>query len=594
MARSVARVGMRGAAVMGLVCAVLWPVWGGVSAAAVPLSSRPAAGQAVLVRVDPAQAYQTLEGWGTSLAWFAHVLGGAPLPVRTRVANLLFDRHGGLGLTVVRYNIGGGENPKFDFMQYRARIPGYEPRPGVFDWHADRRQRWFLNAAIARGANQVEAFSNSPPYWMTVSGSVTGSVGGYLNNLKPTDYRAFAQYLADVVQHFAASWHISFRTVEPFNEPASVWWMFGGDQEGAHFSEASQEAVIKDLASALSKRHLLTAIAAPDDYSIDETLRTVEGYSPSVLQDIREINTHGYSGTERTQLHQLAARLGKDLWLSEYGNGQTSGLEMSEQILLDMRQLQPTAWVYWQAVDMSGSGWGMLQSPLNTPGDHTFTIKEKYYVMGNYSEFIRPGDQFIAISDPQSLAAYDAAAKRLIIVATDDTSHAELLTYDLTDFTSTGPVAAVWQTARGAVRENLAHLQARPIRDGRFQDRLPPHSVTTFVVSAVRYRPAHVRTLSWSPRLGTVGQSASLTFTGRRAWVIGRKSPSGGIMSVTVAGAQRFEVDTYAPHVTAQEVLFSTETLAEGRHVLTLRVTGRRDAASTGIGVAISGVRVQR
>ncbi|MCY0870415.1 MAG: hypothetical protein OWT27_07475, partial [Firmicutes bacterium] len=491
------------------------------------------------------------------------------------------------------YNIGGGENPKFNFMQYRARIPGYEPRPGVFDWSADRRQRWFLTAAIARGANEIEAFSDSPPYWMTVSGSVTGSVGGYLNNLRPTDDRAFADYLADVVKHFADVWHVVFRTVEPFNEPASVWWMFGGDQEGAHFSESSQEVVIADLAAALRRRNLLTAIAAPDDYSINETLQSVEGYSSRVLKDVREINTHGYSGTERSELHKFAARHGKDLWMSEYGDGQASGLEMSEQILLDMRQLQPTAWVYWQAVDMSGSGWGMLQSPLNTAGDHTFTIKEKYYVMGNYSEFIRPGDQFIAITDPQSLAAYDAAGKRLVIVSTNDTTHDESLVYNLSSFSSTGPSAAVWQTARAGLRENLAQLPPRPIHDGDFRDQLPPHSVTTFVISGARYRPADVRQVPWSPKLDDGGQTASFVFKGQRAWVIGRKSPSGGIMSVSVNDVEREDVDTYAPHLTADEVLFSTPTLAAGRHVLTVRMTGRKDALSTGTGLLISGMRVQ-
>ncbi|MCY0870601.1 MAG: hypothetical protein OWT27_08435, partial [Firmicutes bacterium] len=91
MKRSLAALGGRGAAVIALVCAVLWPTWGDASAATASDASHPATAQSGLVRVNPGQGYQTLEGWGTSLAWFAHVLGGAPVAVRTRVANLLFN-----------------------------------------------------------------------------------------------------------------------------------------------------------------------------------------------------------------------------------------------------------------------------------------------------------------------------------------------------------------------------------------------------------------------------------------------------------------------------------------------------------------------
>ena len=39
-------------------------------------------------------------------------------------------------------------------------------------------ERRVLSAAKARGVRYVQAFANSPPYWMTVSGSVTGSKSG--------------------------------------------------------------------------------------------------------------------------------------------------------------------------------------------------------------------------------------------------------------------------------------------------------------------------------------------------------------------------------------------------------------------------------
>jgi hypothetical protein len=102
-------------------------------------------------------------GWGTSLCWWAHVVGG--YTNREEYADLAFKQ---LGLNIVRYNIGGGENPaRSNTMEFRARIPGFQPEPGKWDWNADTNQRWMLRAAVARGANHVVAFANSPPHWMT-------------------------------------------------------------------------------------------------------------------------------------------------------------------------------------------------------------------------------------------------------------------------------------------------------------------------------------------------------------------------------------------------------------------------------------------
>ena len=61
-----------------------------------------------------------------------------------RLCNLAFTT---LKLNIVRYNIGGGENPNIpDELGFQARIPGFEPSNGVWDWSADANQRWILQA----------------------------------------------------------------------------------------------------------------------------------------------------------------------------------------------------------------------------------------------------------------------------------------------------------------------------------------------------------------------------------------------------------------------------------------------------------------
>ena len=50
-------------------------------------------------------------------------------------------------------------------------VPGFQPEPGEWDWDADAGQRAVLQGSMERGVNIAEAFSNSPPYWMTISGA---------------------------------------------------------------------------------------------------------------------------------------------------------------------------------------------------------------------------------------------------------------------------------------------------------------------------------------------------------------------------------------------------------------------------------------
>ena len=438
------------------------------------------------VMVDPSIQYPVFEGWGTSLAWWADVIGGFPEPARREYVDMAFDPVRGLGLNVVRYNIGGGENPEHlspnkQFLQYRAAVPGYEPSQGQWDWGVDANQRWVLNAAMARGANQIEAFSNSPPWWMTKSGSVTGNHGG-ADNIKQDSYTDFADYLTQVVGHFRDAWGITFRSLEPLNEPSGRW-SFGNGQEGCHVDRPNQNILVKAVGAAIARRGLTTLTTASDESVVNDAVRTFGHYDSVALGCLCKINTHSYGGGGRTQLYDFAKSTGKDLWLSEYGDGDGSGLTMSGRILEDIRCLHPTAWVYWQMVDNVG-GWGFLSNPLRDEATTAFTIHKKYYVMGNYSKFIRPGFRMIAVDDPDSLASYDVRTGTLVVVTTNRGDVDARKTYDLGRFTVVGSNAAPYRTSRS---ESLAPLGAIPIIGKRLVYTSLAKSVTTLVIQGAAF-----------------------------------------------------------------------------------------------------------
>src|ERR1035438_9677564 len=108
----------------------------------------------------------------------------------------------------------------------------------------------------------------------------------------------------------------------------------------------------------------------------------------------------------------------------------TTGEDLSNQILADIYLTRPTAWSIWQP-----------DYPALMNIDYTnqaYTLNEAYYVFEQYTKFIRPGFQFIAIADPQSLAAFNQRNQTLVIVTQNWNKAARSVTYQLSSFTSLG------------------------------------------------------------------------------------------------------------------------------------------------------------
>ncbi|QYR21529.1 hypothetical protein KZ483_00140 [Paenibacillus sp. sptzw28] len=443
--------------------------------------------------VLPFEGYDGFEGWGTSLAWWGHILGRWKDKEKlNEVMDLVFDANKGLGLNIVRYNIGGGENPAISPNSLRpgGDVPGFQPEEGKWDWTADEGQRAVMLAAFERGATIAEAFSNSPPYWMTISGSVTGAVDGG-NNLKEEYYNDFADYLTEVVKHYKEEYGIQFRTLNPLNEPISNWWKKGNIQEGAHFTIDKQMVILKQTARSLQEKGLTgTSVSAPDENSVDETLEMLHGYDDETLNSISQINSHSYNGSQLVELRELAKEKGKKLWMSEYGTGGTephshddmsSVMELAERIIFDLRMLQPAAWVYWQAVEdeSAQNNWGFIHSDFKQSEGYELT--KQYYAMANFSKFIRPDSRIILTDDDRSVAAYDEAKKQLTIVVRNEGGNKKEANYDLTAFKFDSRSAKVYQTSQFA---NLTESDLPIYRNG-LKVTLEMQSVTTIVVSNI-------------------------------------------------------------------------------------------------------------
>ncbi len=501
------------------------------------LAQLPAARADYTAFVDPNVVVVTnFEGWGTSLCWWANVIGG--YPNRDTYVDLAFTQ---LKLNIVRYNIGGGENPTNHFIVYRAAMDGFEPTNGVWNWNADPRQRWVLHQALLHGADHVEAFANSPPWWMTVSGSVTGSTNGTSNNLDTSHEDDFALYLATVVSNLTVLDGITFDTVTPMNEPQGTWTYGSTKQEGCHMSPSQQARMVSKLRPQLDASLPSAEVDAPEEVSTSTTLNSLGSYNSQTLDNVGRIASHTYGASNRNGLRNFVIAHQKPMWMTEYGDNDGSGLTMAQRIHDDLAVSWFQAWVYWQVVD-NAAGWGFLRNSLLATNDPNYTpdytINQKFYVMGQFSQFIRPGCRILYVNDNRSLAAYQPTNSTLVIVTVNNSTNTFNITYDLSAFACLPAQVSRCRTSPG---ENLIALSSLPLVGQQFLAPVLPQSVTTHILTNVVPAAPVLAPLAWYP---FEGDAQDATGHGNDGVIFGNVSFVAGRI-----GAQAAEFDGSSGYV---------------------------------------------
>ena len=437
-----------------------------------------------LVKVDANTKHQSFEGWGTSLAWWAYQIGGWSSSKKNQFLDLIVDPVAGLGYTIFRHNIGGGDAPGHNHMGTNRQMPGFQSSDGSWDWNADVRQTSVLTHLLSTGQSIiVEAFSNSPPYWMTKSGCASGNTDGS-NNLKDDSYDAFAAYLVEVVKHYHDTLGITFRTLEALNEPNANWWKANGSQEGCHFGASNQQQIIKAVSAALTAKEVTdTHVSASDENSMDDAYSILGGYDAATLATMVQMNVHSYAGSKRSQMRTLATSKGKRLWQSESGplnvdlaSNTDAAIFMAGRIIQDLRELQPEAWIEWQVVDPAAN-W---TSFTVNDSQQSWTPVKKFYMQAGFTRYIRPGATFVDINNADMVAATSAdGATITIVVRNGDTAASKGFTFDLTSLPSVGASIEAYRTSAS---EDLVHLPAVAAQNGSFTATVPAYSVTTYVV----------------------------------------------------------------------------------------------------------------
>jgi O-glycosyl hydrolase len=510
-----------------------------------------AAATTVTVRPDPAYRQQPFEGWGSSLAWMAEATGGYPDAVRTKLADLVFGPDG-LNLNIARFNIGGGNAPDVpSYLRAGAAVPGWWKAPAgttrndkdwwtpgdprEFNAAADPNQRWWVDR-IKKRVTRWETFSNSPPYFQTVSGYVSGGFNPNDEQLRTDKIGDFTAYLAQVTKTLERTHGITVSTVDPLNEPNTGYWKTtlgsdgnptGGRQEGAHAGPAVQSQVIPAMARALSAAGSRAAVSAPDETNPDIFAADWNGWSPEARAKAGQLNVHTYGTGNRPVPRDIAKGAAKPLWMSEVGGSwldrqdftsMDPGLGMAAQITGDLRELEPKAWISWQPIEdynnmkpggetPAGINWGEIQVPFDCARNATLATcpirtNTKFNTMRNFTHFIKPGDRLIGVNDTASTVAMRGENLETVVHTNATTADRDVV-LDLSGFGIIWPGASVTPVVTDV--DNVLR-RGKPVRvlDKKATIRVPARSVTSLVVNGVSFT---------APGTG-IGSGKPFTFTG--------------------------------------------------------------------------------
>lgn len=387
------------------------------------------------ININPKEEHQTVEGWGASLVWWAHMVGqwDDEEKIDEIVDVLVLPEH--LNMNVFRYNIGGGDDPSHYSTPevpghmakgkgLRAEMEGFlDSASADYNWTRDAGQRKILLKIKEKRPDVVfEAFSNSPPYWMTYSGCSAGNHKPNQDNLKPEYYEAFCDYLIAVCLHYKNEYGIEFKTLEPFNEPQTSYWNYKGSQEGCHFDIASQIKIIKILYPKLKSSGLNTVIAASDETSVRSFNKAMRAYiQADITSMLGQVNVHTYKvdNAAREEALRLSREIGVDFWQSETGPQDVAGrnfennLGLAQRLIDDMNIMQPQAWLDWQIMEEHNNTWCLIRGSFEK---ESYKLIKNLYVRQQVTKYIKAGYVIIDSDNQHTLAAISPDKQEIVIV----------------------------------------------------------------------------------------------------------------------------------------------------------------------------------
>ncbi|MCU4743975.1 hypothetical protein OB955_15095 [Halobacteria archaeon AArc-m2/3/4] len=348
--------------------------------------------------IDPDTECQPIDGFGASGAWWAQNVGGWE-DQRDSIADFLFTREKGIGLSIYRYNAMGGVMS--DISNEWRTGETYEVAEREYDWSRDENARWVLQAANDRGVENFILFTKTPPARITRNNK-TYADHGVDSNLDPEMYEQFARYLADITAHFRREEGIEFDWVSPINEPEWDWE--DGTQEGSPYTVAQVLELSKTILAVFDEENVRADLLLPEAGSWDFISGNGRNYADRLLTDpvlgdtLSVLAAHSYwsSDEERAEAGRAMATYPETrIWQTEWCEmepgrdlGMDFALDLVNTVHSDLTIAGASSWQFWLSVSKVDYTDGLIYVDTDT---RDVTPAKALWAFGNYTRFIRPG-----------------------------------------------------------------------------------------------------------------------------------------------------------------------------------------------------------
>lgn len=414
----------------------------------------------VIINVDPAHRFQTIEGWGISMRLFTdpHIIGlphsdpanALQIPASAQ-SEILDSLYLGIGLTRVRV----GNEPRGIELTNDNNDP-FNTDLTKFDFSGRNNDAFIPVVADLRGRGMTH-------WWMSPI-----EIEPFMNESNPDEYVEWA--MAINRRWKAAALEMPYFSLA--NEPKLSGLPL---QSGAYLL-----TLVKKLGQRLRAEGFATKIVVPDDVNPSSAAT----YAQMILADadarqyVGAIAYHLYGEpvTASAGISGLSAQYGIPLWMSEYYT--EDWMEWATLVHSLLADYNATVVDYLAGFLGDEYGGGALVRLLHTGTTYLgYRLQPQYYSYGNFTRYIRPGAIRVAASSPDADVQVSAfvLGGRLTLIGINHRDADVTARFNLGSGSSTTAFSAV----RTSASEHLVPLAPVSVSAGSIVVALKATSVTT-------------------------------------------------------------------------------------------------------------------
>jgi glucuronoarabinoxylan endo-1,4-beta-xylanase len=386
------------------------------------------------VAVNTGTTYQTLEGFGASIAWYGHLLTGNPKSAE--IYNLLFQ-DSGLDILRLRNTYGNRNDRSY----------------GEKDIVAAAKQR---NPAL-----KVMLSSWSPPRDLKANGTMNGGTLAKVNGA--FNYSGFAQYWYEALNAYAAAPqgfvpdYISIQNEPDYQNPGWETCIFRATENDSYPGYgAALNAVYQRLQSLPAPPQMIGPETAGISSSIGQycanmNLAQVYGIAHHLYNGGTGSNTSANINPDGfiTNMQGLANSYypNKPLFQTEYDYG--TPLQTGQLMINSLIHENVSAYCYWDLI------WAAGQRPLVTLTGNDYSVSDFYYVFKQFAKYTDPGYKRVAaVSDAgaiKTVALISPDQKQLSVILINPGGSTTTVALNLNGFTVSG--STIYRTVPGGTEK---------------------------------------------------------------------------------------------------------------------------------------------